>query len=228
MVPCSPQTDKEHVTETAGTCPARELPRSGAPAGRALLLTPGHRPDRSPAAVLGWSPDRGRVPVAAVAPVCTPVALQQGTPWEVPVFQAELPGRALPARLAPHARVPLLDSTQVQCIKAYKAQEHDELTLEKADILAVKTRTSDGEGLRSPQHPARHGLAGIPPPPARLTRGRLCHAGWIEGIRLSDGERGWVPKGHMEEITSRSARLRNLRENDRLKHATRKLEQGQA
>ncbi|XP_014375207.2 rho guanine nucleotide exchange factor 19 isoform X1 [Alligator sinensis] len=87
------------------------------------------------------------------------------------------------------------DSTQVQCIKAYKAQEHDELTLEKADILAVKTRTSDG---------------------------------WIEGIRLSDGERGWVPKGHVEEITSRSARLRNLRENDRLKHATRKLEQGQA
>uniref|UniRef100_A0A7M4FIP6 Rho guanine nucleotide exchange factor 19 n=1 Tax=Crocodylus porosus TaxID=8502 RepID=A0A7M4FIP6_CROPO len=87
------------------------------------------------------------------------------------------------------------DSAQVQCVKGYKAQEHDELTLEKADILAVKTRTSDG---------------------------------WIEAIRLSDGERGWVPKGHVEEITSRSARLRNLRESDRLKHATRKLEQGQA
>uniref|UniRef100_A0A674J0W6 SH3 domain-containing protein n=1 Tax=Terrapene triunguis TaxID=2587831 RepID=A0A674J0W6_9SAUR len=89
----------------------------------------------------------------------------------------------------------LPDTAQVQCIKAYKAQEHDELSLEKADILGVKTRTSDG---------------------------------WLEGIRLSDGERGWVPQGHVEEITSRGARLRNLRENDRLKHATRKLEEEQA
>uniref|UniRef100_A0A8C3ST42 SH3 domain-containing protein n=1 Tax=Chelydra serpentina TaxID=8475 RepID=A0A8C3ST42_CHESE len=87
------------------------------------------------------------------------------------------------------------DTAQVQCIKAYKAQEPDELTLEKADILGVRTRTSDG---------------------------------WLEGIRLSDGERGWVPRGHVEEITSRGARLRNLRENDRLKLATRKLEEGQA
>ncbi|XP_048681032.1 rho guanine nucleotide exchange factor 19 isoform X1 [Caretta caretta] len=87
------------------------------------------------------------------------------------------------------------DTAQVQCIKAYKAQEHDELTLEKADILGVKTRTSDG---------------------------------WLEGIRLSDGERGWVPQGHVEEITSRGARLRNLRENDRIKHATSKLEEEQA
>uniref|UniRef100_A0A8C0H871 Rho guanine nucleotide exchange factor 19 n=1 Tax=Chelonoidis abingdonii TaxID=106734 RepID=A0A8C0H871_CHEAB len=88
----------------------------------------------------------------------------------------------------------LPDIAQVQCIKAYKAQEHDELSLEKADILGVKTRTSDG---------------------------------WLEGIRLSDGERGWVPQGHVEEITSRGARLRNLRENDRLKRATRKLEEEQ-
>lgn len=38
-----------------------------------------------------------------------------------------------------------LDISQVQCIKSYKAQEHDELTLEKADILHAKTITSDGE-----------------------------------------------------------------------------------
>ncbi|XP_030041883.1 rho guanine nucleotide exchange factor 19 isoform X2 [Microcaecilia unicolor] len=37
------------------------------------------------------------------------------------------------------------DILQVQCIKAYKAQEHDELSLEKADILRLKTKTSDGE-----------------------------------------------------------------------------------
>ncbi|KAK2851105.1 hypothetical protein Q5P01_007381 [Channa striata] len=53
------------------------------------------------------------------------------------------------------------DISQVQCIKSYQAQEHDELTLEKADILHAKTITSDG---------------------------------WVEGIRLSDGERGWFPK----------------------------------
>uniref|UniRef100_A0A8C9X3M2 Rho guanine nucleotide exchange factor 19 n=1 Tax=Sander lucioperca TaxID=283035 RepID=A0A8C9X3M2_SANLU len=80
------------------------------------------------------------------------------------------------------------DISQVQCIKSYQAQEHDELTLEKADILHAKTITSDG---------------------------------WVEGIRLSDGERGWFPKTYVEEITSRSARLRNLRENIRIKCVTR-------
>lgn len=82
------------------------------------------------------------------------------------------------------------DISQVQCIKSYQAQEHDELTLEKADILHAKTITSDG---------------------------------WVEGIRLSDGERGWFPKCYVEEITSRSARLRNLRENIRIKCVTQKL-----
>uniref|UniRef100_H3BXB3 Rho guanine nucleotide exchange factor 19 n=1 Tax=Tetraodon nigroviridis TaxID=99883 RepID=H3BXB3_TETNG len=81
-------------------------------------------------------------------------------------------------------------SENVQCIKSYKAQEHDELTLEKADILHAKTITGDG---------------------------------WVEGIRLSDGERGWFPKTYIEEITSRSARLRNLRENIRIKCVTQKL-----
>lgn len=47
--------------------------------------------------------------------------------------------------------------------------------------------------------------------------------GWVEGIRLSDGERGWFPKTYIEEITSRSARLRNLRENIRIKCVTQKL-----
>lgn len=40
-----------------------------------------------------------------------------------------------------------VDIAQVQCIKSYKAQEHDELTLEKADILHSKTITSDGKSL---------------------------------------------------------------------------------
>ncbi|XP_075462061.1 rho guanine nucleotide exchange factor 19 isoform X2 [Ascaphus truei] len=86
------------------------------------------------------------------------------------------------------------DISQVQCIKGYTAQEHDELTLEKADILGLTAKTSDG---------------------------------WMEGIRLSDGEKGWVPATHVEEITSKNARLRNLRENKRIKHATSKLEREQ-
>ncbi|XP_059383020.1 rho guanine nucleotide exchange factor 19-like [Carassius carassius] len=83
------------------------------------------------------------------------------------------------------------DLSQVQCIKSYQSQEHDELTLEKAEILQAVTITSDG---------------------------------WVEGIRLSDGERGWFPKTYVEEITSRSARLRNLRENIRIKCVSQKLE----
>ncbi|KAJ3589216.1 hypothetical protein NHX12_010063 [Muraenolepis orangiensis] len=83
------------------------------------------------------------------------------------------------------------DLSQVQCIKSYQAQEHDELTLEKADILQAKNITGDG---------------------------------WVEGIRLSDGERGWFPKTYVEEITSLSARLRNLQENIRIKCVTQKLQ----
>uniref|UniRef100_A0A8C1UTH4 Rho guanine nucleotide exchange factor (GEF) 19 n=1 Tax=Cyprinus carpio TaxID=7962 RepID=A0A8C1UTH4_CYPCA len=83
------------------------------------------------------------------------------------------------------------NDAQVQCIKIYQSQEHDELTLEKADILQAVTITNDG---------------------------------WVEGIRLSDGERGWFPKTYVEEITSRSARLRNLRENIRIKCVSQKLE----
>nr|XP_040143909.1 rho guanine nucleotide exchange factor 19 isoform X3 [Ictidomys tridecemlineatus] len=82
------------------------------------------------------------------------------------------------------------DRPQVQCVRTYKALQPDELTLEKTDILAVKTRTSDG---------------------------------WLEGVRLADGEKGWVPQAYVEEISSLSARLRNLRENKRITSATSKL-----
>lgn len=118
-----------------------------------------------------------------------------------------------PYWLRPH----LSDISQVQCIKSYQAQEHDELTLEKADILHAKTITSDGKEHHDVLHISGRRLSksklGCCPPP-----------GWVEGIRLSDGERGWFPKSYVEEITSRSARLRNLRENIRIKCVTQKLE----
>ncbi|XP_012784450.2 rho guanine nucleotide exchange factor 19 [Ochotona princeps] len=81
------------------------------------------------------------------------------------------------------------DSPQVQCVRTYKALQPDELTLEKTDILAVKTRTSDG---------------------------------WLQGIRLADGEKGWVPQAYVEEISSLNARLRNLREHKRFTNTTSK------
>lgn len=47
--------------------------------------------------------------------------------------------------------------------------------------------------------------------------------GWLEGVRLADGEKGWVPQAYVEEISSLSARLRNLRENKRITSAPSKL-----
>ncbi|XP_036206385.1 rho guanine nucleotide exchange factor 19 isoform X4 [Myotis myotis] len=49
------------------------------------------------------------------------------------------------------------DRPQVQCVRTYKALQPDELTLEKTDILAVRTRTSDGLpslASASPRNPA--------------------------------------------------------------------------
>ncbi|XP_058160308.1 rho guanine nucleotide exchange factor 19 isoform X2 [Dasypus novemcinctus] len=82
------------------------------------------------------------------------------------------------------------DRPQVQCVRTYQALQPDELTLEKTDILAVRTWTSDG---------------------------------WLEGVRLADGEKGWVPQAYVEEISSLSARLRNLRENKRITSAASKV-----
>ncbi|XP_030044201.1 rho guanine nucleotide exchange factor 5 isoform X1 [Microcaecilia unicolor] len=43
--------------------------------------------------------------------------------------------------------------------------------------------------------------------------------GWQEGVRLSDGDRGWFPQSHVEQISSRHVRLRNLKEEQRIQNA---------
>ncbi|XP_043821075.1 rho guanine nucleotide exchange factor 5 [Dromiciops gliroides] len=43
--------------------------------------------------------------------------------------------------------------------------------------------------------------------------------GWLEGMRLSDGERGWFPLSHVEFITNPDVRKRNLSEAHRVKTA---------
>ncbi|XP_026862502.1 rho guanine nucleotide exchange factor 5 [Electrophorus electricus] len=69
------------------------------------------------------------------------------------------------------------DIPQMQCIRAFIAQQPDELNLEKADVLLVHQQSSDG---------------------------------WVEGTRLSDRHRGWVPESHLETIVSEKARQCNL------------------
>ncbi|KAK2854865.1 hypothetical protein Q7C36_006734 [Tachysurus vachellii] len=69
------------------------------------------------------------------------------------------------------------DIPQMQCIRAFVAQQPDELSLEKADVLLVHQENTDG---------------------------------WVEGTRLSDRLRGWVPESHLETIVSEKVRQRNL------------------
>ncbi|XP_065795826.1 rho guanine nucleotide exchange factor 5 [Muntiacus reevesi] len=78
------------------------------------------------------------------------------------------------------------DSPQVQCLRAYKPRENDELALEKADVVMVTQQSSDG---------------------------------WLEGVRLSDGERGWFPLQQVEFISNPEVRARNLKEAHRVKTA---------
>ncbi|XP_027394545.1 rho guanine nucleotide exchange factor 5 [Bos indicus x Bos taurus] len=78
------------------------------------------------------------------------------------------------------------DSPQVQCLRAYKPRENDELALEKADVVMVTQQSSDG---------------------------------WLEGVRLSDGEQGWFPLQQVEFISNPEVRARNLKEAHRVKTA---------
>ncbi|XP_021046226.1 rho guanine nucleotide exchange factor 5 isoform X2 [Mus pahari] len=78
------------------------------------------------------------------------------------------------------------DSPQVQCLRAYKPRENDELALEKADVVMVTQQSSDG---------------------------------WLEGVRLSDGEQGWFPIQQVEFISNPEVRARNLKEAHRVKTA---------
>uniref|UniRef100_A0A8D0KPD6 Rho guanine nucleotide exchange factor 5 n=1 Tax=Salvator merianae TaxID=96440 RepID=A0A8D0KPD6_SALMN len=47
--------------------------------------------------------------------------------------------------------------------------------------------------------------------------------GWIEGVKLSDGERGWFPLDQVEFISCRHARQMNLEEEQRVKNAKQQI-----
>lgn len=57
---------------------------------------------------------------------------------------------------------------------------------------------------------------------------RKTSEGWYEGIRLSDGKKGWFPYRYVQEITNEHVRRRNLRERYRVLQAARQLTPGPA
>ncbi|KAK0147434.1 Rho guanine nucleotide exchange factor 5 [Merluccius polli] len=79
------------------------------------------------------------------------------------------------------------DFTQMQCIRAFVAQQPDELSLEKADVILVHQQSGDG---------------------------------WVEGTKLSDRHRGWMPAAHLETITNSRVCQRNLLDALKLTTAT--------
>ncbi|XP_023389586.1 rho guanine nucleotide exchange factor 5 [Pteropus vampyrus] len=115
----------------------------------------------------------------------------QGTQAEF-LFRTETQSeklRWISALAMPREELDLLeccDSPQVQCLRAYKPRENDELALEKADVVMVTQQSSDG---------------------------------WLEGVRLSDGERGWFPVQQVEFISNAEVRAQNLKEAQRVKTA---------
>lgn len=64
--------------------------------------------------------------------------------WETPPSLLRVGGASRQVDRGPLTLPAAADHPQVQCVRTYKALQPDELTLEKTDILAVKTRTSDG------------------------------------------------------------------------------------
>ncbi|KAJ1080290.1 hypothetical protein NDU88_000509 [Pleurodeles waltl] len=55
---------------------------------------------------------------------------------------------------------------------------------------------------------------------------RKTTEGWYEGIRLSDGLKGWFPSKYVQEITNEHVRRRNLRERYRVLQAARHIQVG--
>ncbi|RVE62775.1 hypothetical protein OJAV_G00160980 [Oryzias javanicus] len=79
------------------------------------------------------------------------------------------------------------DCDQMLCVKAYMAQQPDELSLEKAEVILVHQDSSEN---------------------------------WVEGTRLSDFQRGWVLKSHLETINNLRVKERNLSDAFKLTTAT--------
>lgn len=127
-----------------------------------------------------------------------------GGEWEIPFFE-DVGGRGEKQVRSSSTRLPEAGSF---------------LELEDAEMVSPRhqgCRRGLQQGLGVPSQPG----PGVPRMPLMLLLS-CVPPGWLEGVRLADGEKGWVPQAYVEEISSLSARLRNLRENKRITSATSK------
>lgn len=122
----------------------------------------------------------------------------------------------------------------MQCIRAFVAQQPDELSLEKADIILVHQQSSDRKTTKYifPSFPCRkcspvqclivdyRTEPGIKTRILLLMLDSFFFPDWVEGTRLSDRHRGWVPESHLETIGNSRVRQRNLSDALKLTTAT--------
>lgn len=118
----------------------------------------------------------------------------------------------------------------MQCIKGFVSQQPDELSLDKADVILVHQEIRNQESGDSKWH---HAFSIIPMQKCithldfkACISLKKAHTfpfffpDWVEGTRLSDRHRGWVPISHLETISNSRVRQRNLADALKLTTAT--------
>lgn len=120
----------------------------------------------------------------------------------------------------------------MQCIRAFVAQQPDELSLDKADIILVHQKTSDRKFITSPFSiilvPFAYALfdcrtalhLSLVEKKHSFTLYCIFFTDWVEGTRLPDCHRGWVPEPNLETISNPRVRQRNLSDALKLTTAT--------
>lgn len=97
------------------------------------------------------------------------------------------------------------DCPQVQCVSQYAAKQADELSLEPTDVINVLRKTSEGTVK------IKITLLFFLILKTKIDF-HFAHQGWYEGMRLSDGKKGWFPAENTLEVTTDHQRRRNVRE----------------
>lgn len=117
----------------------------------------------------------------------------------------------------------------MQCVRSCVAQQPDELSLEKADIILVHQQSSDRKTNLFPSVISSQEM--LSASELKVDEAKqtllifLCIyfdflTDWVEGTRLSDRHRGWVPESHLEIISNSKVRNRNLSDAQKLTTAT--------
>lgn len=104
------------------------------------------------------------------------------------------------------------DCPQVQCVSQYVATQADELSLEPSDVINVLRKTIEGTvKIKS--------LNFILIFKTKIDF-HFTFQGWYEGMRPSDGKKGWFPAENTSEVTTDHQRRRNVREKYQIAQAT--------